>query len=55
MVCTHIGCCLNSLSAKKLYLQHDQDNQDSWHYNVITNLKGAVAKSTYVTVLTRYR
>ena len=31
----------NSLSAKKLYLLH---NRDSRHYNVITNLKGAMAK-----------
>jgi len=31
----------NSLSAKKLYLLYDRD---SGHYNVITNLKGAMAK-----------
>ena len=31
----------NSLSAKKLYLLYDQD---TGHYNVITNLKGAMAK-----------
>ena len=31
----------NSLSAKKLYLLYDRDND---HYNVITNLKGAMAK-----------
>ena len=31
----------NSISAKKLYLLY---NRDSGHYNVITNLKGAIAK-----------
>ena len=31
----------NSLSAKKLYLLYDRDFE---HYNVITNLKGAMAK-----------
>ena len=31
----------NSLSVKKLYLLY---NRDSGHYNVITNLKGAMAK-----------
>jgi len=31
----------NSLSAKKLYLLYDRDNE---HYNVVTNLKGAMAK-----------
>jgi hypothetical protein len=31
----------NSISAKKLYLLYDRD---SGHYNVITNLKGALAK-----------
>ena len=31
----------NSLSAKKLYLLYDRNNE---HYNVITNLKGAMAK-----------
>jgi len=31
----------NSCSAKKLHLLYDQDNE---HYNVITNLKGAMAK-----------
>jgi len=30
----------NSLSAKKLYLLYDRDFD---HYNVITNLKGAMA------------
>jgi len=41
MVCTMIGSCLVSLSAKKLYLLYDRD---SGHYNVITNVKGAMAK-----------
>ena len=31
----------NSLSAQKLYLLYDRDSE---HYNVITNLKGAMAK-----------
>ena len=31
----------NSLSTKKLYLLYDRNNE---HYNVITNLKGAMAK-----------
>jgi hypothetical protein len=31
----------NSLSAKKIYLLYDRDNG---HYNVITNLKGAMVK-----------
>jgi hypothetical protein len=31
----------NSLSTKKLYLLYDRDNG---HYNVITNLKGAMAE-----------
>ena len=35
----------NSLSAKKLYLLYDRDFE---HYNVITNLKGAMAKRYYM-------
>ena len=35
----------NSLSTKKLYHLHDRD---SGHYNVITNLKGAMAKKVYM-------
>jgi hypothetical protein len=38
-----------SLSDKKLYLLY---NRESGHYNVITSLKGATAKSTYVPVRT---
>ena len=33
--------CGNSLSTKKLYLLYDRDNE---HYNVITNIKGAMAE-----------
>ena len=33
--------CGNSRSAKKLHLLYDRDSE---HYNVITNLKGAMAK-----------
>jgi hypothetical protein len=38
----------NSLSEKKLYLLYDRD---SGHYNIITNLKGAMAKKyIYITM-----
>ena len=36
-----VMCSGKSLSAKKLYLLYDRD---SVRYNVITNLKGAMAK-----------
>jgi len=41
----------NSLSDKKLYLLH---NAGTMHYNVITNLEGAMAKSACVTRVTLY-
>ena len=39
----------NSVSAKKLYLLYDEKDK---HYNVITNLKAAMAKSIYVICVT---
>ena len=36
-----VMCSGNSFSTKKLHLPYDRDNE---HYNVITNLKGAMAK-----------
>jgi hypothetical protein len=41
----------NSHSTKKLYLLYDRDNG---HYDVITNLKGAMAKRYICNGLTRY-